>query len=758
MLIHWMVNHLMISKFYNTINVMIISHEELRSIVEARHSAPHDRLGMHYVTKRGDMHTIVVRAYLQDAESCWVVDIAHKKKYLMEKLHNSGFFEKTFEKCDLFRYKFLKKTFDGRLLEVVDPYSFLPTISQFDCYLFGQGKHRRIYEKLGAQVCTIDGVTGVAFAVWAPNARRVSVVGDFNKWDGRYHPMRMLGVSGIWELFIPGMTDLEKYKFEIIGANGNLFLKSDPYGSYFEGPPNNAAVVFDHSKYSWKDERWIDRRKTTNWRHAPISIYEVHFGSWRRIVEDGNRPLRYQEMGKLLAEYVKKMGFTHVEFMPLTEYPFAASWGYQVTGFYAMTHRYGTPDDFREMVDILHADGIGVIMDWVPAHFPKDAFALARFDGTCLYEHEDRRRGEHGEWGTLIFNYGRHEVRNFLIGSVLNLVDRYHVDGVRVDAVASMLYLDYGKESGDWLPNQYGGKENIDAIEFFRELNDVVHEEFPGVLTIAEESTSFSGVTRATKYYGLGFDFKWNMGWMHDTLAYFGKDPIYRKYCHNQLTFAMLYQYSENFISAISHDEVVYGKRSMLYKMPGATISEKARHLMALYSYMWLWPSKKSLFMGCEFGQSNEWQYDKSLDWHLLQYCDHQFVQKIISDLNRLYKKYDFLYKYDVDGAGFEWISCDDCDNSVISFLRKGCSGQQMLVVCNFTPVERVDYRVGVPQNCFWREIFNSDSEVYGGLNRGNFGGKNARRESYHYRQYSLDLYLPPLSVLCFIPEEAKIC
>jgi 1,4-alpha-glucan branching enzyme len=471
-----------------------------------------------------------------------------------------------------------------------------------------------------------------------------------------------------------------------------------------------------------------------------------------RVPEDGNRALTYAELAKNLVEYVGKMGFTHVELMPPTEHPFLGSWGYQVTGFFAPTHRYGTPADFMKFVDAMHTNGIGVIIDWVPAHFPKDAFALAEFDGTRLYEHEDRRLGCHEGWGTLIFNYGRHEVRNFLIGSVLHWFERFHIDGIRVDAVASMLYLDYSRKDGEWLPNRYGGKENIEAMEFLREMNDVVHEMFPGAITIAEESTSFSGITRATKYHGIGFDFKWNMGWMHDTLSYFSQDPIYRKYHHNQLTFAMLYQYSENFIGSISHDEVVYGKRSMLYKMPGATIAEKARHLMALYSYMWMWPGKKSLFMGCEFGQSNEWQYDKGLDWHLLQYPDHRCVQNLVADLNKIYGKYNFFGEYDVDSRGFEWISCDDGDNSVIAFIRSDGGNKMVAVVCNFTPVERANYRIGVPKKCFWKEIFNGDCSAYGGMNRGNFGGKFADDIGSHGRPHSINLYLPPLCVLCFVP------
>jgi 1,4-alpha-glucan branching enzyme len=736
---------------------MIISHEELEKFLGAKHAHPHDRLGMHPVIRGEKVVGIVARAYLRDAKECCVVDGATGEKYPMVQLDGSGFFEKFFsDRREVFPYVFSKKSFSGTTATVRDPYAFLPALSQLDCYLIGQGKQRQIFRKLGANFCQMGSAAGVSFALWAPHAKRVSVVGDFNGWDGRYHPMRLLGASGIWELFIPDVENLSKYKYELINANGVLTLKSDPYGAYFEPPPHNASIVFDSSTHEWRDRRWLEARAKTNWHSSPMAIYEVHLDSWMRVPEENNRPLTYLELAKKLVAYVKKMGFTHVEFMPVTEYPFAGSWGYQVTGFFAPTHRYGTPLDFMELVDALHGNGIGVIIDWVPAHFPSDSFALSEFDGSRLYEHEDRRLGYHEDWGTLVFNYGRHEVRNFLIGSVVNWFERFHVDGIRVDAVASMLYLDFSRKNGDWLPNRYGGKENIEALEFLREMNDLIHEMFPGAITIAEESTAFSGVTRSTEFHGIGFDFKWNMGWMHDTLNYFSKDPIYRKHHHNQLTFAMLYQYSENFISSISHDEVVYGKGSMLHKMPGATIAEKARHLMSLYAYMWMWPGKKTLFMGCEFGQSDEWQYDKSLDWHLLQYRDHSSIQRLVADLNKLYASHDFLGKFDVDWRGFEWISCDDCDNSALAFIRRGESGEMIAVVCNFTPVERTDYRIGVPLDGFWREIFNGDCEAYGGMNRGNFGGKFAENIPFHGRPYSLNLYLPPTSVLCLEHESGR--
>jgi 1,4-alpha-glucan branching enzyme len=708
---------------------------------------------MHRVLRDGKITGLVVRAYLPDTAECAVIDLVAGGKIPMSMLHESGFFEVFIAgRTKIFPYKLCQVTLGKTKIFRYDPYSFLPTLDQFDSYLFGQGRHRQIFNHMGAKIRVINGIHGTAFTLWAPNAKRVSVVGNFNNWDGRYHPMRLLGASGIWELFIPDIGNFEKYKYELIGARGELILKSDPYGNYFECPPNNAAVVFDSSNYQWHDSEWLSNREKTSWHCSCLSIYEVHLDSWMRVPEENNRPLTYVELAEKLSAYVKKMGFTHVEFLPVTEYPFLGSWGYQVTGFFAPTHRYGTPTDFMKLVDTLHGNGIGVIIDFVPAHFPKDTFALAEFDGTKLYEHEDDRQGSHSEWGTLVFNYGRHEVRNFLIGSAINWFEKFHVDGIRVDAVASMLYLDYSRRDGNWLPNCYGGKENIEAMDFLREMNDVIHEMFPGAITIAEESTAFSGITRSTQCHGIGFDFKWNMGWMHDTLHYFSRDPIHRKHHHNQLTFAMLYQYSENFISSISHDEIVYGKRSMLHKMPGTSIAEKARHLMALYSYMWMWPGKKTLFMGCEFGQSDEWQHDKSLDWHLLQSPDHQHIQNLVADLNKIYRSYDFLGKYDVDSRGFEWISCDDCDNSVIAFLRRGDNGESMVVICNFTPVERADYRIGVPQKCFWREVFNGDCERYGGMDRGNFGGKLAENFSFRGRQFSLELYLPPLATICLIP------
>ena len=541
------------------------------------------------------------------------------------------------------------------------------------------------------------------------------------------------------------------YKFEIRGRDGVVRLKTDPFGTYFESPPHNASIVYDTRKYEWGDGDWMKARAERGQAEQPMSVYEVHLNSWRRVLEDGDRPLTYRELAPRLSEYVLAMGFTHVEFLPLAEYPFSGSWGYQVTGFYAPTHRFGEPADFMYLVDYLHQQGIGVIMDWVPGHFPRDAFALPLFDGTHLSEHADPRQGEHREWGTLVFNYGRSEVRGFLVANALAWLDRYHIDGLRVDAVASMLYLDYSREEGGWIPNKYGGRENLEAIEFLRITNDLVHEYYPGALMIAEESTSWPGVTRPTKDGGLGFDIKWNMGWMHDTLEYFAIDPVYRKWHHNKLTFGMLYQYSENFISVFSHDEVVHGKGSMLMKMAAGSIADKARQLRALYGYMWTYPGKKLLFMGSEFGQSSEWRYDQSLEWHLCEYLDHEGTRRLVADLNRLYRDEPALASGDFLPECFGWINAGDADSSVLTFLRKDRSGREiMAVVCHFTPVVRRGYRIGVPHAGFWEERLNTDSHHYGGSNEGNQGGREAEATPCDGLDHSLVLTLPPMSVLAY--------
>jgi 1,4-alpha-glucan branching enzyme len=597
--------------------------------------------------------------------------------------------------------------------------------------------------------------------VWAPNAARVSVVGDFCRWDGRFFPMRSMGNSGVWEVFIPGLHEGLLYKYEIAPRKGLVRLKTDPYGSYFEGPPNNASVVWNVAKYQWGDHEWTQRRAQTDWLKQPVLVYELHMGSWKRKPEDGNRPLTYREMAVELVAYVKEMGFTHVEFMPLAEYPFDGSWGYQVTGFFAPTHRYGTPEDFMYLVDTLHQHGIGVLLDWVPAHFPKDFFALPHFDGTHLYEHQDPRQGEHQDWGTLIFNYSRPEVRCFLVGSAMTWLDRYHIDGLRVDAVASMLYLDYSRKPGQWIPNKYGGRENLEALDFLRYANTTVHKYFPGVLMIAEESTAWGGVSKPVKDGGLGFDLKWNMGWMHDTLEYFEKDPIHRKFHHNQLTFGMIYQNTEKFMMALSHDEVVHGKRSLLLKMGADHIPDKAKQLRALYAWMWGWPGKKTLFMGCEFGQSAEWAYDKSLDWHLLQYLDHEGVRLLVSDLNRFYVQTPFVPASDYDYLSFQWVNNSDGNNSVISFIRHGAQpGEILLVVANLTPVPRPQYRVGVPREGWWAEMVNTNALRYGGSGHGHAEPVKTISLKWDGRPHAVDLSLPGMTVLYFLwsptPEEAS--
>ena len=696
---------------------------------------------------------LVVRVYLDDAKVCEVVDITKPegKRYLLGRLTKDGFFEGFIPRKAVFNYRLRIECYNGEVRQFYDPYSFLPSISEEDVYLFNEGSHHRAYRMMGSHVRKLNDIDGVSFAVWAPNATRVSLVGDFNHWNGRYHPMRSLGASGIWELFVPGLKEGAKYKFQIGTAQGYPFLKSDPYGTCFESPPHNASIVCNVDAYAWNDAEWIKRRESTDWSAAPISIYEMHVGSWKRVVEDANRPLSYRELAGELVEYLKEMHYTHVQFMPLAEHPFDGSWGYQVTGFFAPTHRFGPPEDFMYLVDTLHQNGFGVILDWVPAHFPTDSFALGQFDGTALYEHADPRQGFHQDWGTHIFNYGREEVRTFLIANALAWCDRYHIDGLRVDAVASMLYLDYSREEGQWIPNQYGGRENIQAIEFLRRMNELVHSYYPGTLMIAEESTAFPGITQPTSLGGIGFDLKWNMGWMHDTLKYFQKDPVFRKYEHNQLTFGMLYQYTEKFTQVFSHDEVVHGKGSLLTKMHGWKIADKARQLRLLFAFMWLWPGKKTLFMGSDFGQSAEWAYNRSLDWHLLQYSDHEGVQKVVRDLNVLYQSVPGLATGDHRPEGFEWINHTYANESVLAFLRRGDKETDTLVaIGNYTPVLRENFRIGVPHGGYWQEVINTDAKDYGGYGYGNFGGISSDEREWDGRPYSINLTLPPMAMCIF--------
>lgn len=622
--------------------------------------------------------------------------------------------------------------------------------TDFDIYLFKEGNYFNAYEKLGSHIIDLNGTIGTYFAVWAPNAKQVSVMGDFNNWNKESHPLTARwDNSGIWEGFIPGIEKGTKYKYYIVSRYGYLLEKGDPYAFFWETPPATASFVWD-LEYKWNDEAWMKNRAKNNNLNSPISIYEMHLGSWKRVPEEGNRFLTYREMALWLVEYLKEMGFSHVEFLPIMEHPFYGSWGYQTVGYFAPTSRYGTPQDFMYLIDQLHQNGIGVILDWVPSHFPDDGHGLSFFDGTYLYEHQDRKKGYHPHWHSYIFNYGRNEVRNFLISSAIFWLEKYHVDALRVDAVASMLYLDYGRNEGEWIPNKYGGKENLEAIGFIKQMNETIYERYPDTQTIAEESTAWPMVSKPAYLGGLGFGMKWNMGWMHDTLEYFSKDPIYRKYHHNKLTFSIWYAFSENFILSLSHDEVVYGKGSLLTKMSGDDW-QKFANLRLLYGYMYAHPGKKLLFMGGEIAQRDEWYHEKSLDWHLLEYESHRAIQRWVKDLNNIYRNELALHELDCEPSGFEWIDFNDSIHSVISFLRKGKNSKNIiLVVCNFTPVPRFNYILGVPENGYWKEILNSDSEVYGGSNHGNIGGVEASMTPSHGRPYSISVTVPPLGLIFF--------
>jgi 1,4-alpha-glucan branching enzyme len=626
-------------------------------------------------------------------------------------------------------------------------------LTDYDLYLFGEGTHHRAYEKLGAHAGEVDGERGVHFAVWAPNAEQVTVIGEFNNWNPRSDALHVRAEAGIWEGFIPHLGSGSLYKYHIQSKyRGYQVDKADPYGFAAEIRPQTASRVWDLADYTWGDREWMANRAKQNALDSPISIYEVHLGSWRRVPDEGNRWLTYRELAVQLAEYVHNAGFTHVEFLPVSEHPFDGSWGYETIGYFAPTSRFGNPTDFMFLVDYLHQRGIGVILDWVPAHFPKDEAGLGFFDGTHLYEHADPRQGEHPDWNTFVFNYGRREVQSFLIGNALFWFDKYHVDGLRVDAVASMLYLDYGRREGQWIPNQYGGRENVDALHFLRHVNEQVYAAVPDAMMIAEESTAWPMVSRPVYLGGIGFGFKWNMGWMHDTLDYMSKDPIYRSYHHNKLTFGLVYAFSENFILPLSHDEVVYGKRSMIAKMPGDDW-RKFANLRLLYGFMFGHPGKKLLFMGGEFGQWSEWNHDVSLDWHLLEYPFHAGLRRWIRDLNTLYRGERSLYEVDFDTSGFEWVDCNDFERSIVSFIRKAKNPNQVtLFVCNFTPVPRQNYRVGVPFDVEWKEVLNSDAPLYGGSGQGNMGSITASPLPVHGRSYSLNMTIPPLGVVVFRP------
>jgi 1,4-alpha-glucan branching enzyme len=741
-----------------------INMDEVYKVINGEHRDPYSILGIHPVVQNGtNIQGFVIRSFIPNASEIYIIELTENIKYKMERIHESGFFQGVVDyKRDFFTYKLEATDFQGNTFAFYDPYCFLPIITEYDLHLFNEGNHHKIYEKLGAHIINIKGISGTLFSAWAPCAQRVSVVGNFNQWDGRRHQMRYLGNSGIWEIFIPGIGQGEIYKYEIKTPQNQLYIKSDPYAFYSELRPHTASVVYNIDSYKWSDEKWIEERENSNVFEKPISIYEVHLGSWARVPGEGNRFLTYRELADKLVDYVKKMGYTHIELLPVSEHPFDGSWGYQITGYYSVTSRYGKPEDFMYLIDRCHKNGIGVIIDWVPAHFPKDAYGLARFDGTALYEHYSVFQGEHPDWGTHIFNYGRHEVRNFLISNAVFWFEKYHIDGLRVDAVASMLYLDYGKKGGEWIRNRWGGKENVDAIEFMRQLNTTIFKYFPGVMMIAEESTSWSLVSKPPHVGGLGFSFKWNMGWMNDFIRYISMDPIYRKYHHNNLTFSIMYAFSENFILVLSHDEVVHGKCSMINKMPG-DYWQKFAGLRVSYGYMFGHPGKKLLFMGGEFGQFIEWDYQRSLDWHLLEYEMHKKLQRYLKDLNRLYKEEKALHELDFSSKGFEWVDCHDTDNSIISFIRKGKDYRNMLIfVCNFTPVPRYNYRIGVPFDLYYKEVLNSDSEIYGGNNVGNYGGVHAEHYSMHGRPYSLSLNIPPLAAVVFKPQfgapEPKSC
>jgi 1,4-alpha-glucan branching enzyme len=726
------------------------SENALAAVAEGRHSDPFSVLGPHVVGNR-----LVIRACLPGAETVAVAFNGRGGPAPMQRRHPAGLFEASVphDGGELPDYRLHAKYRGDHTAEIDDPYRYGRVISDYDLYLFGEGNNIRVYQKFGAHPMTLGEAAGVHFAVWAPNAQRVSTVGDFNNWDGRVHPMRALGSAGVWEIFIPGVAPGQRYKFEIRTPQGGLLVKTDPFGFAFEVPPLSASIVYADD-YQWQDDEWMRRRaELDSWFRRPMSVYEVHLGSWMRVPEDGDRYLTYRELAERLIPYVRDMGYTHIELLPVMEHPFSGSWGYQVTGFFAPTSRFGAPHEFKAFVDECHREGIAVLLDWVPGHFPKDAFALAQFDGTSLYEHADPRQGEHRDWGTLIFNYGRNEVRNFLLSNAMFWLREYHIDGLRVDAVASMLYLDYSRQEGEWVPNRFGGRENLEAIDFMRQLNTVTHAEEPGSITVAEESTSWPSVSRPAYLGGLGFTYKWNMGWMNDILEYVKQDPVHRRYHHRHLTFALLYAFSENFILPFSHDEVVHGKGSMFGRIPGDDW-QKAATLRALYGLMYAHPGKKLMFMGGEFGQGHEWNYDTSLDWHLLHDPLHGGLRQFVRDLNRLYAHEPALHEVDFEPSGFQWIDANDNENSVVSFIRRSRDGRQSLIaIVNFTPVPRDGYRIGVPHAGAYVEVLNSDSEVYGGGNIGNGGVVFTEPIVAHGHEHSLRLKLPPLGVLILKPN-----
>ena len=710
--------------------------QQIERLVRGEHHEPHRLLGAHL-----DGDRVRIRAWRPDATG--VVALIGDDRVTLTKIHPAGLFEVVLPRSDIPAYR-LEVAYGDRSFTIDDPYRFWPTIGEIDEHLVGEATHERLWEKLGAHERTLDGVAGTSFAVWAPNARAVRVVGEFNGWDGRLHPMRLLGASGVWELFVPGVAAGVKYKYELVNAQGALTLKADPVAFATLAPPGTDSVVFT-SAHTWGDDEWMAGRERREAVAEPMSIYEVHLGSWRH-------GLSYRELASELADYVADLGFTHVEFMPVAEHPYAPSWGYQVSAYYAPTARFGTPDDLRYLIDKLHQRGVGVLVDWVPAHFPKDAFALARFDGTALYEHEDPRRGEHPDWGSLVFNFGRNEVRNFLVANALYWLEEFHVDGLRVDAVASMLYLDYSRDEGEWAPNEYGGNEDLDAVRFLKDFNTVAYREQPGSMTVAEESTAWPSVSRPVYLGGLGFGFKWNMGWMHDSLQYISKDPIYRRFHHHQLTFSLIYAFSENFILPISHDEVVHGKGSLLGKMPGDTWRRFA-NLRSYLAVRWAHPGQQLLCMGCELGQEAEWSHERSIDWESLADPNHKGVQTLVGDLNRVYREQAALWQQDSKPEGFSWVDPNDVDDNALSFIRWAADGRPLVCLCNFSPVPRSEYRIGLPTVGRWVEVLNTDSQSYNGTNVGNMGVVEAEAIEWDGQPASARVTLPPLATVWLAPE-----
>ncbi|MEA1987241.1 MAG: 1,4-alpha-glucan branching protein GlgB [Candidatus Marinimicrobia bacterium] len=717
--------------------------EVLKQISYGESHNPHSVLGIHEDSSLKK----TIRIYQQNAKQVYIQTIdSRKTKIELKKSEVTNVWEVSVKRKKFFTYKVFVEYENGEKHNYIDPYQFSPTINEEDLYLFGKGDNHFVYKNLGANPKTVDGIKGVSFAVWAPSARRISVVGNFNLWNGLLHQMRSLGGSGVWEIFIPELKSGELYKFEILTQNDGLKIKSDPYGKHFQLRPDNASIIYE-SKYKWKDKKFIDD-KPKHFDNKPINIYEVHLGSWKR--NENWEWYSYREIAPKLIKHVKKLGFTHIEFMPLSEFPFDGSWGYQVTGYYALTSRFGTPDDFKYLVDQCHKNGIGVIMDWVPAHFPKDDFALRRFDGTALYEHEDPKQGEHPDWGTLIFNYGRDEVKNFLLANAIYLLKEFHIDGLRIDAVASMIYLDYSREEGEWIPNKYGGNENLEAIGFMKHLTTVIGKYFPNSLMIAEESTAWGGVSNPVHSGGLGFDYKWNMGWMNDFLEYMKKDPIHRKYHHGELTFSMLYAYSEKFILVLSHDEIVHGKGSLLSKMPGDDWQKFANFKLML-AFMYSHPGKKLLFMGSEFAPWNEWNEMQGVQWELAQWSPHKDAELFLSKLNHLYLDESALWEKDNVPAGFEWIDSNNAEQSIVSFIRRGKNKKDdLIVVCNFTPETYFDFRLGVPTKGDYKEIFNSDDKEFNGSGVIKNGIHNTENENWNGKKQSIVFGLPPLAVVFF--------